>query len=102
MCTTELGAFAKMKEDFESRNVKMIGLSANDLSSHGKWIEDINDIAKTNLQFPIIADAERKVAFQYDMIDQQDLDNIDEKGIAFTIRSVFIVDPSKKVRLTMM
>lgn len=54
------------------------------------------------MQFPIIADADRKVAFLYDMIDQQDLDNISEKGIAFTIRSVFIIDPSKKIRLTMM
>jgi peroxiredoxin (alkyl hydroperoxide reductase subunit C) len=54
------------------------------------------------VQFPIIADADRKVAFLYDMVDQQDLDNIDEKGIAFTIRSVFIIDPSKKIRLTMM
>jgi peroxiredoxin (alkyl hydroperoxide reductase subunit C) len=54
------------------------------------------------VQFPIIADADRKVAFLYDMIDQQDLDNIDQKGIAFTIRSVFIIDPSKKIRLTMM
>lgn len=102
VCTTELGAFAKLKDEFEKRNVKMIGLSANDLGSHDKWIQDINDISKTNLQFPIIADADRKVAFLYDMLDAQDLQNIDEKGIAFTIRSVFIVDPSKKVRLTMM
>ena len=80
----------------------MIGLSANDLKSHEKWIADINDISHTNLQFPIIADADRKVAWLYDMVDQQDLTNIDEKGIAFTIRSVFIIDPSKKVRLTMM
>jgi glutaredoxin/glutathione-dependent peroxiredoxin len=102
VCTTELGAFAKLKDEFERRGVKMIGLSANDLNSHGRWIEDINDISKTNLQFPIIADADRKVAYQYDMVDQQDLTNIDEKGIAFTIRSVFIIDPAKKVRLTMM
>lgn len=54
------------------------------------------------MQFPIIADADRKVAFLYDMVDQQDLENIDQKGIAFTIRSVFIIDPSKKIRLTMM
>lgn len=80
----------------------MIGLSANDLSSHGKWIEDINDISQTDLQFPIIADADRKIAWTYDMLDSQDLENIDEKGIAFTIRSVFIIDPSKKIRLTMM
>jgi alkyl hydroperoxide reductase subunit AhpC len=102
VCTTELGAFAKLKDEFEKRGVKMIGLSANDLSSHGRWIEDINEISKTNLQFPIIADADRNVAFLYDMVDQQDLQNIDEKGIAFTIRSVFIIDPAKKIRLTMM
>lgn len=102
VCTTELGAFAKLKDEFEKRGVKMIGLSANDLSSHGRWIEDINEISKTNLQFPIIADADRKVAFLYDMVDQQDLANIDEKGIAFTIRSVFMIDPAKKIRLTMM
>lgn len=76
--------------------------SANGLDSHDKWIEDINDINNTKLAFPIIADADRQVAFLYDMIDQQDLDNIDEKGIAFTIRSVFIIDPNKKIRLTMM
>ncbi|KJX97980.1 mitochondrial peroxiredoxin prx1 like protein [Zymoseptoria brevis] len=102
VCTTELGAFSKLKDEFEKRDVKMIGLSANDLGSHGRWIEDINEISKTKLSFPIIADADRKVAFQYDMVDQQDLDNIDEKGIAFTIRSVFVIDPSKKIRLTMM
>lgn len=91
-----------MKDEFDRRGVKMIGLSANDIGSHEKWIEDINEISNTNLQFPIIGDADRKVAFLYDMIDQQDLDNIDQKGIAFTIRSVFIIDPSKKIRLTMM
>lgn len=91
-----------MKDEFEKRNVKMIGLSANDLGSHAKWIEDINELSKTDLQFPIIADADRRIAFLYDMVDQQDLSNIDEKGIAFTIRSVFVIDPSKKIRLTMM
>ena len=91
-----------MKSEFESRGVKMIGLSANDLKSHDKWIEDINDISQTNLQFPIIADADRQVAWMYDMVDHQDLENIDQKGIAFTIRSVFVIDPAKKVRLTMM
>ena len=102
VCTTELGAFAKMKDEFERRGVKMIGLSANDLGSHDRWIKDINEIASTNLQFPIIADAGRKIAFLYDMVDAQDLTNVDEKGIAFTIRAVFIIDPSKKIRLTML
>jgi glutaredoxin/glutathione-dependent peroxiredoxin len=102
VCTTELGAFAKMKDEFEKRGVKMIGLSANDLGSHDRWIKDINEISSTNLQFPIIADADRKIAFLYDMLDAQDLTNIDEKGITFTIRAVFIIDPSKKIRLTML
>ncbi|RBR09086.1 uncharacterized protein FIESC28_10026 [Fusarium coffeatum] len=99
VCTTELGAFAKMKGEFEKRGVKMIGLSANDLSSHDKWVEDINEVSNTNLQFPIIADADRKVAFLYDMINEEDMD---KQAIAFTIRSVFVIDPAKKIRLTMM
>ncbi|KAI9833736.1 MAG: peroxiredoxin 1 [Sarea resinae] len=102
VCTTELGAFAKLKPEFDKRGVKLIGLSANDLGSHDRWISDINEISNSNLQFPIIADADRKVAYLYDMVDQQDLSNIDEKGIAFTIRSVFVIDPNKKIRLTML
>jgi len=61
VCTTELGAFAKLAGEFEKRNVKMIGLSANDIGSHDKWIEDINEVSNTNLKFPIIGDADRKV-----------------------------------------
>jgi len=73
--------------------------SANDLSSHDKWVDDINEVSNTNLQFPIIADADRKVAFLYDMINEEDMD---KQAIAFTIRSVFVIDPAKKIRLTMM
>ena len=102
VCTTELGAFAKMKDQFDKRGVKLIGLSANDLESHGKWISDINETQGSNLQFPIIADPDRKIAWTYDMVDSQDVTNKDDRGIAFTIRSVFIIDPSKKIRLTMM
>ncbi|KAJ9361622.1 hypothetical protein DTO027B9_783 [Paecilomyces variotii] len=102
VCTTELGAFSRLKPEFDKRGVKMIGLSANDLSSHGDWVKDINEVANTNVEFPIIADADRKVAFLYDMVDQRDLDNIAEKGIPFTIRSVFIIDPAKKIRLMML
>merc|ERR1711977_511626 len=79
----------------------MGGLSANTVESHGGWISDINEISQTDLKFPIIGDKERKVALAYDMIDHQDATNIDSKGIAFTIRSVFIIDPSKKIRLIM-
>lgn len=78
----------------------MIGLSANDLSSHGRWIQDINETSKTDLQFPMIADADRKIAFAYDMDNAQDVTNKDDKGIAFTIRTVSVIVPAKKIRLT--
>lgn len=90
-----------MKGEFDKRGTKLIGLSANDLTSHGKWIQDINETRNADLQFPIIADADRKIAFTYDTVDAQDVTNKDDKGIAFTIRSVFVIDPQKKIRLTM-
>merc|ERR1711939_1087123 len=99
VCTTELGAFAKLEPEFSKRNVKLIGLSANTIDSHDKWIQDINDVNKASLGFPIIGDKERKVSFLYDMLDHQDATNVDSKGIAFTIRSGFIIDPAKKIRL---
>ncbi|KAJ6187546.1 hypothetical protein N7519_002454 [Penicillium mononematosum] len=101
VCTTELGAFSKLEPEFTKRGVNLIGLSANALDSHEEWIKDINEVNSTQLKFPIIADADRKIAFLYDMIDEQDLTNVDSKGIAFTIRSVFIIDPAKKIRLIM-
>lgn len=73
--------------------------SANDLTSHGKWISDINELSDTTLSFPIIADAERKVAWLYDMVTEEDMKKLDT---AFTIRAVFIIDPAKKLRLTML
>lgn len=79
----------------------MIGLSANTIESHGGWISDINEINQTSLKFPIIGDKERKVAYAYDMLDYQDTTNVDSKGIAFTIRSVFVIDPKKTIRLIM-
>ena len=99
VCTTELGAFAKLEPEFTKRGVKLIGLSANTIESHGGWIKDINELSHTNLRFPIIGDKQRKVAYLYDMLDHQDTTNVDQKGIAFTIRSVFIIDPKKTIRL---
>ena len=81
--------------------MKLIGLSANTVDSHGGWIKDINEISGADLKFPIIGDKERKVAYLYDMLDHQDTTNVDSKGIAFTIRSVFIIDPKKTIRLTL-
>ncbi|KAF2402653.1 mitochondrial peroxiredoxin PRX1 [Trichodelitschia bisporula] len=99
VCTTELGAFAKLKGEFEKRGVKMIGLSADDLGSHEGWIRDIKDVTSGDVHFPIIADADRKVAWLYDMVTADDAAKPD---IAFTIRSVFIIDPAKKIRLIML
>ncbi|KAB8336706.1 hypothetical protein FH972_021016 [Carpinus fangiana] len=98
VCTTELGAFAKLEPEFTKRGVKLIGLSANTIDSHSGWIKDINEISNTTLKFPIIGDKQRQVALLYDMIDHQDATNVDSKGIAFTIRSVFVIDPKKKIR----
>jgi alkyl hydroperoxide reductase subunit AhpC len=98
VCTTELGAFAKLEPEFTKRGVKLIGLSANTVDSHGGWIKDIDEISGSSLKFPIIGDKERKVALAYDMLDHQDATNVDSKGIAFTIRSVFIIDPKKTIR----
>lgn len=67
VCTTELGAFAKLAPEFEKRGVKMIGLSANTIESHDGWIKDINEVTGSNVAFPIIGDKERQVALAYDM-----------------------------------
>lgn len=99
VCTTELGAFAKLEPEFTKRGAKLIGLSANKPDSHRAWVKDINELSQTNLTFPIIADPERKIAHLYDMIDYQDATNVDDKGVQLTIRSVFIIDPKKTIRL---
>lgn len=94
VCTTELGTAAKFKEEFDKRNVKMIALSVDPEDSHHKWVEDINDTQQTQVNFPIIADEDKKVATLYDMIHPNADDNL-------TVRSVYIVDPDKKVKLTL-
>ena len=92
VCTTELGYTAKLKEEFAKRGVKVIALSVDTNESHKKWIPDINETQDCRVNFPILADADRKVSTLYDMIHPNASD-------AFTVRSVFIIDPSKKVRL---
>ena len=87
-----------MEPEFTKRGVKLIGLSANTVETHEGWIKDINEITGSDLQFPIIGDKQRQIALAYDMLDQQDATNVDEKGIAFTIRSVFVIDPKKTIR----
>lgn len=94
VCTTELGRTAALKEEFKKRNVKVLALSVDPLSLHREWIEDIEETQEVILTFPVIADEDRRVAMLYDMIHP----NASEKA---TVRTVFIVDPNKKIRLTM-
>ncbi|CAN5387223.1 peroxiredoxin [soil metagenome] len=93
VCTTELGAVAKLKGEFDKRHVKPIALSVDDVESHKKWIGDIEETQKTKLNYPILADSDRKVANLYGMIHPEASDTL-------TVRSVFIIDPKKKIRAT--
>ncbi len=93
VCTTELGLTAKLKDDFAKRNVKAIAVSVDPVDSHVKWIADINRTQNCNVNFPILADDDRKVATLYDMIHPS-------ASATATVRSLFVIDPQKKVRLT--
>jgi alkyl hydroperoxide reductase subunit AhpC len=92
VCTTELGRVAKLKGEFDKRNVKVIALSVDTASSHKGWIGDIEETQGTKMNFPILADSDRKVSQLYDMIHPE-ADN------TATVRSVFVIDPAKKIRL---
>ncbi len=94
VCTTELGKTALLKGDFEKRGVKVLAVSVDDLDSHNRWIPDINEVTSSEVNFPIIADEGRKVAELYDMIHP----NASEKA---TVRSVFVIGPDKKIKLTL-
>lgn len=100
VCTTELGAFSKLKPEFDKRGVKLIGLSAEDIESHEKWIKDIEEVnGLDKFNFPIIADVDKEIAFLYDMVDEEGFKQLG-KGPVATIRSVFIIDPAKKLRIS--
>ena len=92
VCTTELGYTAKLKDEFEKRGVKAIALSVDDVESHKGWINDINETQNTTVNFPIIADQDRKVSTLYDFIHPNASETL-------TVRSLVIIDPNKKVRL---
>lgn len=93
VCTTELGLTAKLKPEFDKRNVKAIALSVDPAEKHVQWISDIEDTQHTVVGFPIVADHDRKVAGLYDMIHPNQSETA-------TVRSLFVIDPKKKVRLT--
>src|SRR5271169_3084874 len=92
VCTTELGMVAKLKPEFEKRNAKVIAVSVDDVNSHKGWTKDIEETQDTKLNFPILGDADKKVSTLYDMIHPDLSDTT-------TVRSVFVIDPKKKVRL---
>lgn len=93
VCTTELGAMSKLTPEFTKRNVKVAALSADPLESHKKWVNDINETQNTTVSYPLIADPEFKVANLYGMVHP----NVTDK---FTVRSVFVIGPDKKIKLT--
>jgi alkyl hydroperoxide reductase subunit AhpC len=93
VCTTELGYVAKIKPEFDKRNVKVIGLSVDSVESHEKWESDIGETQGTPVNFPMIGDSDRKVSDLYDMIHPNANDTL-------TVRSVFVIGPDKKVKLT--
>lgn len=93
VCTTELGATAKLKDEFAKRNVKAIALSVDPVDQHIAWTKDINETQNTTVNFPIIADADRKISGLYDLIHP----NASETA---TVRSVFVIGPDKKIKLT--
>jgi alkyl hydroperoxide reductase subunit AhpC len=93
VCTTELGAVAKLKGEFDKRGVKVIGLSVDPVSDHVRWVGDIEETQGTALNFPLIGDADRKISTLYDMIHPNANDTL-------TVRSVFVIGPDKKVKLS--
>ncbi len=94
VCTTELGATAKLKSEFDKRNTKAIAISVDGLADHKAWINDINETQHTVVNFPLIADPDRKIATLYDMIHPN-------ASATATVRSVFIIGPDKKIKLTL-
>ncbi|WP_166336399.1 peroxiredoxin [Sphingobacterium chungjuense] len=94
VCTTELGRTAQLKQEFEARNVKVLALSVDSVEDHHEWIKDINETQNTTVDFPIIADKDRKIAELYDMIHPN-------ASATATVRSVFVIGPDHKVKLTL-
>jgi len=93
VCTTELGEVARLKNEFDARNCKVLGLSVDPIDSHKGWLGDIEETQDVKMNFPVIADSDRKVSDLYDMIHPNASDT-------FTVRSVFVIGPDKKIKLT--
>jgi len=96
VCTTELGRVAHLSSEWEKRNVKPIALSVDTVEHHHQWINDINEINQCSVTYPIIADTDRKISILYGMLDQT---HLSQAGMPFTVRNVYVIDPSKIVKL---
>ena len=94
VCTTEIGRTAQLAAEFQKRNVKPLGLSTDGVAEHLQWIKDVNETQHTIVTFPIVADSDSRIAKLYDMIH-------DHQSSTQAVRSVFIIDPDKKIRLTL-
>lgn len=94
VCTTELGTMSRMKDQFDKRNTKILAVSVDPVGDHHEWIKDINETQNTNVEYPIIADEDQKVAKLYDMIHPN-------AASKHTVRSVFVISPDKKIKLTL-
>lgn len=95
VCTTELGRVAQLKQKFADRDVKVLALSVDKVDNHGGWIKDINEIGQCTVDFPILADSDRRISCLYGMLNQ---DHLEESGLPFTVRSVFIIGPDHKIK----
>jgi len=95
VCTTELGRVAQLKKRFADKNTKVIALSVDKVDNHGGWIKDINEIVGCTVDFPIIADPDRRISCLYGMLNQ---DHLEDSGLPFTVRSVFIIGPDRKIK----
>jgi alkyl hydroperoxide reductase subunit AhpC len=94
---TELGRVAQLRKEFDERNTKVIALSVDKVDNHGTWIKDIDEIVGTKVDFPIIADPDRRISCLYGMLNQE---HLEDNGMPFTVRSVFVIGPDRKIKLT--
>jgi len=98
VCTTELGQASKLKDEFEKRNVRVLALSVDDVETHKKWMKDINDICRCNIDYPMIGDKDRKVSMLYNMLDPL---HSDKDGLPLTGRYMYVIDPNMTIKLIM-
>jgi alkyl hydroperoxide reductase subunit AhpC len=96
VCTTELGRVAQLSAEWKKRNIVVAGLSVDSHGDHAKWIEDINELSKCKVDYPLIADKEKKISVLYGMLDPT---HVNDAGMPFTVRSVFLIGPDKKIKL---